>query len=240
MRAAVTFLTRIPFPGDVDPGDFGLATIYFPIVGALIGAIGAGVFWLASAIWPATVAVLLSLAATVLITGALHEDGLADAADGFGAGGSPERIIDIMKDSRIGSYGAVALILVIITKLAALASLSRVDTALALIAGHTLSRWSSVPLLQRYSYLGTKGAAFGGTTTALRTAIATVIAVAICAAALQRRAIVAVAVAIVVTVAGGVYYKRKLGGVTGDCLGATNQLVELAVYLALATRSVAL
>ncbi len=186
------------------------------------------------------VAVALSIAATALISGALHEDGLADAADGFGGGVSPERIIEIMKDSRIGSYGAVALILVIITKVAALVSLSRVDTALALIAGHTLARWSSVPLLQSYAYLGAKGSAFGGKTTARRTAIATIIAVAICAAVLQRRAIIVVAVAVLITVAGGVYYKRKLGGVTGDCLGATNQLVEVAVYLALATRSGAL
>jgi adenosylcobinamide-GDP ribazoletransferase len=183
---------------------------------------------------------VLSLATTVLVTGALHEDGLADAADGFGGGATPERIIEIMRDSRIGSYGAVALILVIITKLAALASLSRTDTALALIAGHTLARWSSVPLLWRYAYLGAKGAAFGGTVTTLRAAIATVIAVAICAAALQRRAIIVMAVAVIVTAAAGIYFKRRLGGVTGDCLGAANQLVELAVYLAIATRSVAL
>lgn len=181
------------------------------------------------------IAVTLSTGATVLVTGALHEDGLADAADGFGGGTSAERVLEIMRDSRIGSYGAVALILVIITKLASLASLARGDAALALIAGHTLARWSSVALL-RYPYLGTKGAAFAGR---VHLGVASVLTAAICACALQRAAFIAVPVAIAVTVLAGVYCRRRLGGVTGDCLGAANQLVEVAVYLALATRSVA-
>lgn len=191
-------------------------------------------FWLASMLWTTVVALVLSLGATVLLTGALHEDGLADAADGFGGGSTPERVLEIMKDSRIGSYGAVALILVIITKLASLASLSRVDIVTGLIAGHTLARWSSVPLLSGLPYLGTKGAAFGGTVSAWRLAVASVVAVGICALALQRRALIAILVGLGVTLAAGVYFRRRLGGVTGDCLGAANQLVELAVYLALA------
>lgn len=172
----------------------------------------------------------------MLVTGALHEDGLADAADGFGGGRSPERIIEIMHDSRIGSYGAVALILVIITKLAALASLSRTDAALALVAGHTMARWSSVALL-RYPYVGAKGAAFADAATTPRLVIATVLAIALSAGALQRVALIAIPVAIAVTVVAGVYFRRRLGGVTGDCLGAANQLVEVAVYLALSARS---
>jgi adenosylcobinamide-GDP ribazoletransferase len=199
----------------------------------LIGTLGAGVFWLASAIWPTAVAIILSLGATVLITGALHEDGLADAADGFGGGQTPERILEIMKDSRIGTYGAMALILVLLLKLSALASLTRADTVTALIAAHTLSRWSSVALMWRYAYLGTKGAAFGGKVTLFRALTATVIAAAICAAVLRWRAVNAILVAIVVTAAAGMYFRRRLGGVTGDCLGAANQLVEVAIYLTL-------
>ena len=169
----------------------------------------------------------------MLITGALHEDGLADAADGFGGGSTPERVLEIMKDSRVGSYGVVALILAIFLKLASLASLTRGEIVVALIAGHTLARWSSVLLLYRYSYVGTKGGAFAGGVTTLRLAIATTLAFAICALALQRRALIPVLASIVVTAAAGVFFKRRIGGVTGDCLGATNQLVELAVYLAL-------
>jgi adenosylcobinamide-GDP ribazoletransferase len=216
--------------------DFGAATIYFPLIGALVGGLGAGVFWLASAIWPPVIALVLSLVATVLVTGALHEDGLADAADGFGGGSTPERVLEIMKDSRIGSYGAVALILVIVTKLASLASLSRTDIALALIAGHTLARWSSVPLLYGMNYLGTKGASFSGSVTTWRLLIATIIMLGIGALALHRRALIPVLVSVVVTAIAGVYFKRRIGGVTGDCLGAANQLVELAVYLALSAR----
>ena len=192
-------------------------------------------FWLASAIWSPVVALALSLVATVLVTGALHEDGLADAADGFGGGSTPERVLEIMKDSRIGSYGAVALILAIITKLASLATLSRGDIVLALIAGHTLARWSSVPLLYGLRYIGTKGAAFSGGVTRLRVIIATAIALGICALALQRRALIAILVSVVITVAAGAFFKRRLGGITGDCLGAANQLVEVAVYLSLVT-----
>jgi adenosylcobinamide-GDP ribazoletransferase len=188
-------------------------------------------------IWPTVVALVLSVAATVLLTGALHEDGLADAADGFGGGATPERVLEIMRDSRIGSYGAVALVLAIITKLASLASLSRVEIMTALIAGHTLARWSSVPLLYRLPYLGTKGAAFSGGVTTTRLVIATVLGLGICALALQRHALIPVLVSAVMTAAAGAYFRRRLGGVTGDCLGATNQLVELATYLALAANA---
>jgi adenosylcobinamide-GDP ribazoletransferase len=193
------------------------------------------VFWLASAVWPPVIALVLSVVATVLVTGALHEDGLADAADGFGGGTTPERVFDIMKDSRIGSYGAVALILAISTKLASLASLSRADIVLALIVGHTLARWSSVPLLYDLRYIGSKGAAFAGGVTIPRLVIATAITLGICALALQRRALIPILVSVVVTGGAGQFFKRRLGGITGDCLGAANQLVELAVYLALAT-----
>ena len=185
-------------------------------------------------LWPVPVALVLSLAATVLVTGALHEDALADAADGFGGGSTPERVLEVMKDSRVGSYGVVALILAILLKLASLAALSRSDVVVALIAGHTLSRWSSVVLLNRYAYIGTKGASFGGGVTAPRLIIATIVAFGVCALALQRRALIPALVSVVVTMTSGAYFNRRLGGVTGDCLGAANQLVELAVYLTLA------
>ena len=203
------------------------------MIGALVGGIGAGVFWLASMLWPPTVAVILSLVATVFVTGALHEDALADAADGFGGGSTPERILEIMKDSRIGSYGAVALILAMALKISLLASLTRHDVVVALIAGNTLARWSSVLLLGRYDYVGTKGAAFAGSVTTVRLVLATVLALGICALALQRRAFIPVLVAVAVTTTAGVYFRRRLGGVTGDCLGAANQIVELSVYLVL-------
>jgi len=176
-------------------------------------------------------ALVLSLAATMLVTGALHEDGLADAADGLGGGSTPERVFEIMKDSRIGTYGAIALILSIIMKLASLASLSRVDIVLALITGHTLARWSSVVLLYRYAYVGTKGVAFAGGVTMPRLIIASIIALVLSAFTLHWRTIIP----ILATLAVGPYFKKRLGGVTGDCLGAANQLVEIAVYLALAT-----
>jgi adenosylcobinamide-GDP ribazoletransferase len=208
--------------------------VYFPIAGAIVGALGAGVFWLAAQLWPQSLAVIAAVATTVLVTGALHEDGLADAADGFGGGRTPDRIIEIMKDSRIGTYGAVALILVIVTKLAALASLSRSDVVAALIAGHTLARWSSVALLYRSTYVGTKGVSFAGGVTPGRLVVATVLTAVLIAAVLQRRAIIVGLVAVLVTAVAGTYFRRRLGGITGDCLGAANQLVEVTVYAVVA------
>ncbi len=175
------------------------------------------------------------------ITGALHEDGLADAADGFGGGTAPDRVLAIMKDSRIGTYGAVALILVIVAKLATLASLTPLDALRALVVAHTLARWSSVALLWRYPYVSSaagtsaasKGAAFSDVGT-MRLAIASAIAVAVAAGVMQFRAIGPVLVAVIVTAMAGFYFRRRIGGVTGDCLGAANQLVELATYATVA------
>jgi adenosylcobinamide-GDP ribazoletransferase len=207
--------------------------VYFPVVGALVGALGAGVFWLGSLIWPQALAVLAAVATTVVVTGALHEDGLADAADGFGGGATPERILEIMKDSRIGTSGAVALILVILTKLTALAALSRTEVVAALIAGHTMARWSSVALLYRATYVGSKGIFFRDGVTLARLVAATILAIVISALALQRLVLIPVVTSIVVTALAGAYFRRRLSGINGDCLGAANQLVEAAVYVAL-------
>jgi adenosylcobinamide-GDP ribazoletransferase len=208
--------------------------MYFPLVGALVGAWGGAVYWLASAVWPASVAVVLSIIATVVLTGAFHEDGLADAADGFGGGWDRERILAIMRDSRIGAYGAIALVLVLLAKVAALSALPRADVVRALVAAHTLARWSSVPLLWRLPYAReTSGAAapFVGGVTVLRFVVATALALVVVVLILGVHALVPVAVALGLTVASGWYYRRRIGGITGDCLGATNQCIELATYL---------
>jgi adenosylcobinamide-GDP ribazoletransferase len=215
------------------------ATVYFPLVGALVGAIGAGVYWLASALWPASIAVVLAMAATVLVTGAFHEDALADFADGFGGGWSREQVLAIMKDSRIGSYGAIALVLVVLAKFAALTALSRWDVVRALIAAHTVGRWAALPLIGSLPYVraeGGTGTPFDGSVTPLRLALGTAFTIAVLAATVRLRAIPVVIAAALVTAAAGWYVRRRIGGITGDCLGATTQGVELVTYLVLAAR----
>ena len=238
-RAALTFLTRLPLSrtGEDASGtvDMARGTIYFPLVGALVGAWGGVVYWLASAIWPASVAVVLSIAATVAVTGALHEDGLADAVDGFGGGWDRERILAIMRDSRIGAYGALAVVLVVLAKVAALSALPRLDVVRALIAAHTLARWSSLPLFWRLPYAreaGGTAAPFIGAVTIPRLLVGTALALAVVVPVLGMHALWPAAAALGLTLASGWYYARRIGGITGDCLGATNQLVEVATYLA--------
>jgi adenosylcobinamide-GDP ribazoletransferase len=237
--AAVAFLTRLPVARRTDQADLAQGTVYFPLVGALVGAGGAAVFWLASMLWPLPVAIILSVAATVLATGALHEDGLADFADGFGGGWSREQVLAIMKDSRIGTYGAMALTLTVLAKLVALASLTRLDVVRALIAAHTLARWATLPLLAWLPYVraeGGTGTPFTGGVTPARLAVATLCTVAILAATLGVRAIATVIAAMAVTMAFAWYTRRRIGGITGDVLGATAQCVELTTYLVLAAQ----
>ena len=121
---AVQFLTRLPVPASAGftPERLTAATRYYPLVGALIGGLVAVVYGVALLAWPPLVAVILSIAASLLLTGAFHEDGLADMFDGVGGGLTRERALEIMKDSRIGTYGAAALILALALKAATLAA----------------------------------------------------------------------------------------------------------------------
>lgn len=234
--AAFTFLTRLPLPGaaGVDGETLARASVWFPVVGAVVGLIGGLTLVGAERLWPPLVAATLGVLATVLLTGAFHEDALADAADGFGGGANRERILEIMRDSRIGSYGAVALVLVLSARIGCLAAMTPMDGARALIGAHVLARWSSLPLIRALPYARANGAGrpFVGTVTPLRLLSGTLLAVLLIAVALGWRALPAGLTAGVVTAIAGRYFRSRLGGITGDCLGATNQLVELATYLA--------
>jgi len=240
LLTGVMFLTRIPCPEWVghDAEYLARSTPWFPVIGAAIGAWGAAFYLLGLAGWPgAVVAVLVSTIATVWLTGAFHEDALADACDGFGGGWSKEDILRIMKDSRVGSYGVAGLVLVMGLKVAALAALSPGDAVRGLIAAHALARWSSLPLIWWYPYVresSATGKPFAASVTPARLAVGTVLALLIAGGALGIRAIPAAAVTVVVVVLAGRYFNRWIGGITGDCLGAANQVAEAAVYLSLA------
>ena len=139
---AIRFFTRLPVPHWVGHSSEALerSMRYFPAVGLIVGFIGALVFAVTSFFWPKTLAVLASMAATLYATGAFHEDGWSDMVDGFGGGWGKERILAIMKDSRIGSYGAVALIMVLLTKFCALVEIDLLMIPVTLIAGHGFPR----------------------------------------------------------------------------------------------------
>lgn len=250
--AAFAFLTRLPVAGLTAHGaaDLPLSAAYFPLVGLAVGLLGGGVYFGAVQWWGVVVSVLLSTAATVLATGAFHEDALADALDGFGGGWSREQVLAIMKDSRVGSYALVGVALVLGLKVAVLTSIGAESSAFtvmkALIAGHVLGRWSSVPLLWRCRYVRagggdrpSAGGPFADGLSALTVGASTAIAMTIVGIALGQRAVAAIFITLLVTTLAAAYFRRRIGGITGDALGAANQIVEVAVYLTLAAHAVA-
>jgi adenosylcobinamide-GDP ribazoletransferase len=235
---ALRFLTRLPVGAAAfTPARMRAATGYFPVAGVAIGIFAAAAFLAAQSVFPPVVALLLATAATCLLTGALHEDGLADTADGLGGGATRERALEIMRDSRIGAYGALALGLTLALRIAALAAMPTGLAAMALVAGHGASRASSVLVIATSRYARPAGAgAFtaGGISRArLWLALATA---GLCLALLAlaggwRPALGATLGLAVGHIATRLAFERKLGGYTGDSLGATQQVSEVALYL---------
>lgn len=233
------FLTRVPLPVAVryTPGRLAASQAWLPAVGLLIGAIAAAVLLAASRILPPVPAVLLSMAATVALTGAFHEDGLADTCDGVGGGTDAARRLAIMRDSRLGTFGAVGLGLALALKASALASLAPGLAAAALVAGHGASRASAMLVVMTSTYVRETGTA-RFTARGLGRRGPVLVGLAALAAAVILAAIAGPgpAVAGAAGLAAGHIlarglFERQLGGYTGDCLGATQQLSEVGLLL---------
>jgi len=245
LLTGVMFLTRLPCPVWVDHDERWLArsTPYFPIIGLGVGLFGAAAYALVALLWPPVVALVAAVGATVWLTGAFHEDGLADTFDGLGGGWTADEQIATMKDSRVGTYGVVALVLVLAAKVGALAVVAERGGTLAVVgalaAGHVLGRWSSLPLIWRLPYVQhseAKSKPFAASVTTARLAAGTAAAGLFVVLALGAGAASGLAggAAAGVALVGGLAFRRTLGGLTGDALGAVNSLSEAAVYLVLA------
>lgn len=238
---ALQFLTRLPVRVGYDPQWLNDSARHFPLVGAFVGAAGAGVLWAAGLLFPQAIAVALSMVATVWLTGAFHEDGLADTCDALGGAVNRERALEIMKDSRIGTYGAVGLVFVLGLKAAALTALTPSWAAAALVFGHTASRAAAVSLIRFLPYAG--DVAQAKAKPLARRVSGAGLSVAIGWPLLMAAGLVAwwpgvwpvVASSLLVVVIGAAacarWFHRRLGGITGDTLGATQQLTELLVLL---------
>jgi len=238
---AVQFLTRLPVrSGDIYTPDRMAASVrYYPLVGVIVGSISAAVLFLASLLFPVLIAVLLAIAVSLIVTGAFHEDGLADTFDGVGGGLSREKALSIMKDSRLGTYGTLALVTALSLKFAALIALPLNIIALALIAAHGLSRLSSVMVIATSRYVRDEGTG---------KPVSAEISVAIVSVAITTGALVLALfciwlpplAAIFALVGLGIghglmrlFFEPKLGGYTGDTLGAVQQASEIGFYLGL-------
>ena len=245
---ATQFLTRLPTPRlrEFDPSWLSQSTRYFPLVGVLVGLANVLVWWIASRRLPASVSIGLMMAVSMLLTGAFHEDGFADACDGFGGGSSKERVLAIMKDSRIGAFGAIGLILMLGLKWTTLSALPSAAFAQCVVASHMLSRWCAIGLIAFLPYVradaDAKARDFAGRLRGGEWILSGVIGFLGLAplawlygrsgapldwTALGAGACAAVAAALV----GGLYVRRRIGGYTGDCLGAVQQLAELGFLL---------
>ena len=243
---AVGFFTRIPVPSfaDFQESDLNHSVQYFPLVGIIVGLVGAFSFYIAHAVLPMEVAVLISMASTIYITGAFHEDGLADSADGMGGGWDRERILTIMQDSRLGTYGVAALFFALLTKFAILKALSPAWLPAILVAGHALSRLCAVWLMATLNYTKSSGKAKPLATQI----VGTDLIVSHLFGLLPFLCLVfymnpinglwmlkCLFIGIFPVALAWIWWRTKvkqwLGGYTGDTLGAMQQITEIAFYL---------
>ena len=239
--AAAAFLTRLDLRRWLRSPDAGAAGLThalraFPLIGAAIGLAAALVFWLAHLFQLAPLpAALLSVGATVWLTGGLHEDGLADCADGFGGGRDREAKLAIMRDSRIGSYGVLALVLGVGLRAGALADLTVDDAVAALVAAHAASR-AAMPLLMALLEPARPDGLAAALGRPSEPVLAQAVILGVLIAALMTgpfAAIVALSFAALVLAGLETLARRQIGGYTGDVLGAAQQVSETAILLAL-------
>ncbi len=238
-KTAVAFLTRLPMPhpDGAIPANFVRAHRMFPVVGALIGAVvGLLCLGLRSIGVPDLAAAALALGAGAIITGALHEDGLADVADGFGGGRNLESKLEIMRDSRLGTYGALILMVSFVAKVSALAMISDAGLVPSLIAAHALARGVLPAMSMSLAYARKDGlAANAGKPDLATAAIAAAFALGIALLALPAGSALCTALAACISAIGMAWLaQRQIGGQTGDVLGGAEQVAETAILVLLA------
>ncbi|MCM5663746.1 adenosylcobinamide-GDP ribazoletransferase [Galbibacter mesophilus] len=241
---ALMFYTRIPCPKNIDhhPDNINKATRYFPLIGWIVGGISFAAYWISSLVFSDSISVVFSLIAGVLTTGAFHEDGLADVVDGFGGGWTKEKILDIMKDSRVGAYGVIALIFLFLLKFLALKELltlvkSPFIIAVLFISYHSLARGTAInivfasqysrddetskakPIAKTHGKIEIAGAYFFGLLPIA----------ALCFISLKLIAVLLPLLAVFYF--SKRYFEKWIHGYTGDCLGAVEQIAECVTIL---------
>lgn len=235
---AVTFFTRIPVSkwAAYSQESMNQATSYYPMVGWIVGIFSALVFYLLSLLIPVFPAVVLSTVASVWLTGAFHEDGFADVCDGFGGGWEKERILTIMKDSRVGAFGAIGIFLILLVKVSLLAEFDVMSIPFIILSGHSVSRAVSVSSMVTLDYVRENDADGKAKPIAkslpnrivLWISVTGALPVLLLDSWWYFAAFIPQLVLLAVT---NRWYKKWIGGYTGDCLGALQQLSEVLFYL---------
>jgi len=236
---AIMFFTRIPCPKNIDhsPEILTKSSRYFSLVGIIVGVFGAFVYYIAEFFFNDAISILLSMASTIWLTGAFHEDGFADVCDGFGGGWTKEKILSIMKDSRLGTYGVVGLILLLAIKHQSLLELDIQTCLLAIISGHAVSRCAATTLIYSQPYVQDidkskiKPSAVGIT---LKDVIICGVLALIPLLLFCNPWVFLTLIPVLITKhLLAMYFHKWIGGHTGDCAGATQQLTEVVFYLSL-------
>jgi len=235
---AVMFFSRIPVGkmANYKQEYLNQSTRYFPFIGILIGAFAAGLFYACQLILPIPISVVISTIGTILLTGAFHEDGFADVCDAFGGGYTKEKILVIMKDSRIGTYGTVGLLLMVGSKIMVLSYLSVELIVLALISGHAFSRSLSAAVNYLIPYVAedktSKSKPLAESVKSSSFIVSSITGVAALALFYQQPIyLLAAILPIIATIWITRFFIKWIGGYTGDCLGSIQQLSEVLFYL---------
>lgn len=233
---ALQFYSRIPV-GRTDYSEDNLTRSlrYFPLVGIITGAVGGAVFMLCMLAFPQTISATAAIIAMVGVTGALHEDGLSDFFDGFGGGYMKERILEIMKDSRIGVYGVISLLFLFLAKFSLYVSMNVQHLPVVLIAAHASSRFVPVVLMRTSTYVRTESSKSSHSRnhpTNITLIIAFIFAVLPLIFIPWQITLIVAAVYTLILIFLKRYTEKKIGGFTGDILGTLQQFCEVAFYLA--------
>ncbi|MEQ3499979.1 adenosylcobinamide-GDP ribazoletransferase [Tenacibaculum sp. SSH1-16] len=238
---AVLFFTRIPCPKWVDhsPEILNKSSRYFSLVGIVVGSIAALAYFASSYIFPTDIAIVISMISSIWITGAFHEDGFADVCDGFGGGWTKEKILTIMKDSRLGTFGVSGLVFILAIKFLALYHLQNlsVNLILVIISGHSISRFIATVLLYTHEYVRDIDSSKIKPTTKQMSNKSLLISAIFGIAPLfffQKPTVFLVFLPLLVTyLYMSHFFKKWIGGQTGDCAGALQQVAEIVFYLSL-------
>ena len=236
--AALQFLTSIPIPGkrELSPEQLGRATAYFPVVGLIIGLVLACLNWLLGLILPPAVVNALLIVALVILTGALHLDGLADTCDGIAGHKTVEERWKVMRDSRTGAFGVVGIVLLLLVKYVTLNNIPPVFMTAVLIFMPVVSRWAMVYAIYVYRYARPSGlgTAFKQATRWPQFTAATVITFAVAFALFpwfSLAGLLIIAGILIITTALAFYFKYKFAGLTGDTYGAIDEVAEVMTLL---------
>ncbi len=235
-RTALMFFTRIPV-GKIEFSQelLNKSNKYLPIIGWIVGGLSGLIFWVLNSVFSTDLSVILSMSASILLTGAFHEDGFADTCDGFGGGWSKEQILDIMKDSRIGVFGAIGITMLLLTKFISLSHLPAWMIPGVLIAGHTISRFSALLFIFSHNYvrnnhtgkskpigkeISKSELGFSSITTLLPFLLFEKLGFALIIPAI-----------LLIKHIFARYTNKWIGGYTGDSLGALQQITETSFYV---------